>query len=130
MLANLSPEDRNNYESLVAALAAQFEPDNQSEVYRVQLKAHRRKTGESLTELAQEVRRLTWKAYPSTNAEIREQFASECFIDALNDAELEWAVFQTKPSSLSGAVKAALEYEAFQTGRKRRHGTANLSLLR
>ena len=124
VLADLSPEDRNNYESLVAALAARFEPDNQSEVYRAQLKARRRKTGESLTELAQEVRRLTWKAYPSTNAEIREQLASECFIDALNDAELEWAVFQTKPSSLSGAVKAALEYEAFQTGRKRRHGTA------
>lgn len=89
----------------MTTLAARFEPENQSEVYRAQLKARRRKRGEALTELAQD---------------IREQLSCECFVDALDDPDLEWAVFQTKPGMLSNAIKAALEYEAFQTGRKRR----------
>ena len=33
---------------------------------------------------------------------------------------MEWSIFQSKPSSAEDAVRSALEYEAFQQGRKRR----------
>ena len=48
--------------------------------------------------------------------------SKDCFIDALNDHNLEWAVLQGKPHSVEDALKLALEYEAFQKGRRGRYG--------
>ena len=40
----------------------------------------------------------------------------------MNDHDLEWAVLQGKPRSVEDALKLALEYEAFQKGRRGRYG--------
>ena len=42
-----------------------------------------------------------------------------CFIDAINDLELEWFVYQGKPKTIDEAMQLALEFEAFQVGQKR-----------
>ena len=122
ILTDLEPEYRRDYGRLVSALLARFEPDNQSEVFRAQLKGKRRRGQEALTELAQDVRTLARKAYPHASMTIRETIARDCFIDALNDAELEWSVYREKPTSLTDALTTALEHEAFKTGRLRRTG--------
>ena len=57
--------------------------------------------------------------YPNASLELREQLALDCFIDALNDRELEWSVYQGKPKTLDQAVQLALEYEAFQKGKQK-----------
>ena len=125
ILTDLEPEHRRDYGRLVSALTARFEPDNQSEVFRAQLKGKRRRGQEALAELAQDVRTLTRKAYPSADLTIRETIARDCFIDALNDAELEWSVYREKPASLTDALTTALEHEAFKTGRLKRTAGAN-----
>ena len=53
---------------------------------------------------------------------MQEQLSKDCFIDALNEYDLEWAVLQGKPHSVEDAMKLALEYEAFQRGRCGRYG--------
>ncbi|KAL3881924.1 hypothetical protein ACJMK2_028310 [Sinanodonta woodiana] len=118
VLSDLSHEQRRNYHDLVTALASRFEPDNQSELYRLEMKHRQRKRGESLNELAQEVKRLTNKAYPAAPVVVREQLARDCFLDALNDPEMEWAVHQGKPKSMDDAAHLALEFESFRSGRK------------
>lgn len=45
---------------------------------------------------------------------MRDQLARDCFIDSLNDQEIEWAVHQ------DDAVRLALEFEVFQNGRRQR----------
>lgn len=82
----------------------------------------RRKGGGALPELAQDIRKLVRHAYPSATIEVREQLSKDCFVDSLNEHDLEWSVLQGKPKSIEDALRLALEYEAFQKGRRGRQG--------
>jgi hypothetical protein len=120
VLGDLRPENRRNFSHLVAALNTRFQPDNQAELYRAQMKNRLRKRSEPLSELGHDIKRLVRLAYPAAPLEVREHLARDCFIDSLNNSEMEWAVFQGKPASVDEAMRLAVEFEAFQTGRKRR----------
>ena len=120
ILSDLGPEERGDYNKLLRALVGRFEPDNQSEVFRSQLKGRQRRKGESLTELCQEIKRLARKAYPTAHRDMRDRLAMDSFVDSLGDAELEWSVYHVEPQNIDDAVKAAVKFEAFQKGRQRR----------
>jgi hypothetical protein len=120
VLSDMRPESRKSYGDLVEALKNRFQPDNQAELYRAQMKNRLRKRAESLSELSHDVKRLVRFAYPAAAEEVREHLARDCFIDSLNNSDMEWAVFQGKPASVDAAMKLAVEFEAFQAGRKRR----------
>ena len=120
ILSDLSALERSDFDKLVTALIGRFEPENQSEVFRAQLKGRQRKRGEALTELCQEIKRLVRKAYPLAPRAIREALAKDSFIDSLGDAELEWSVYHASPRNINAAVEAAVKFEAFQAGRQRR----------
>ena len=94
VLSDIDVNDRRNYDKLVAELLTRFEPENQSEVYRAQLKGRLRKRSELLTELTQDVRKLARKAYPTVPVSARDELAADAFIDALNDVEMEWFIRQ------------------------------------
>ena len=40
-------------------------------------------------------------------------------IDSLNDADVEWAIFQAKAKNIDNEIQVALEYEAFQNNRRK-----------
>lgn len=119
VLSDLRPEQRKDYNQLVSALTARFEPTNQTELYRAQIKSRLRKKSESVQELATDIKRLVRRAYSQATNELRDQISRDCFIDSLNEHELEWFVYQGKPKTVDEAMQLALEYEAFQAGRKR-----------
>jgi hypothetical protein len=116
VLSDMRSESRKSYRDLVATWNNRFQPDNQAELYRAQMKNRLRKRAEPLSELSHDVKRLVRFAYPA--AEVREHLARDCFIDSLNNSDMEWAVFQGKPASVDAAMKLAVEFEAFQAGRK------------
>lgn len=89
-------------------------------MYRAQMENKLRGKNEPIPELDQDVKRLVRLAYSSVPTEVREQLARDCFVDSLNEAELEWAIFQGKAKNIDNAVQIALEYEAFQNGRRKR----------
>jgi hypothetical protein len=120
VLSDLRPEHRRSFLHLVASLNTRFQPDNQAEMYRAQMKNRLRKRAEPLSELSHDVKRLVRLAYPAAPMEVREHLARDCFIDSLNNSDMEWAVFQGKAASVDEAMRLALEFEAFQAGRKRR----------
>ncbi len=122
VLTDLDVSQRRDYEVLVTALAARFEPANTAEIYRAKLKGRMRGKSETLSELAHHIRHLTRKAYPSVDLHVREHLALESFIESLNDGEMEWFIFQSKPKGIDQAVETALEFEAFRQGRRRRMG--------
>ena len=64
VLGTLPIERRRDYRELVRALGRRFNPENQSELYRVQLRNRGRKVNESLPELGQQIRTLVAQAYP------------------------------------------------------------------
>ena len=49
ILSDLGPKERGDYNKLLRALVGRFEPDNQSEVFRSQLKGRQRRKGETKT---------------------------------------------------------------------------------
>ena len=124
LLSDLTPEIRQNYDQLVTTLTERFEPQNQCEIYKAQLKQRIRKRDEGLPELAQDIKRLTRMAYPSAFLDLRDTLSKDSFIEALNDAEMELFICQKEPSTIDDAVRLALKYEAFTQGRRKRLASA------
>lgn len=120
VLSDVPPIYRKDFNYLVHTLSQKFEPKNQSELYRAQIKKRLRRRGEPFSYLAHEIKKLIRYAYPDTSLDVRERLARDCFIDSLNDQEIEWAVHQGRPRFVDHTVNLALEFEAFQNIRKQR----------
>ena len=123
---NLSGKS-HNYEELVLALKERFAPPNQTELYRVQLRERRQRAAETLSELAQDIRRLTNLAYPTAPSDVRETLAKEQFVDSLVSSDMRLRIKQAQPSNLNDAVRHAVELEAFNRAeRKHQEGQGYL----
>ena len=118
VLSYLRQEQRTNFNQLISALTARFEPTNQTELYHTQIKGPLRKKSESVQELETDIKQLVRRTYPKATNDLKDQIARDCFIDSINDHELEWFVYQGKPKTVDEAMQLALEFEAFQVGRK------------
>ncbi len=94
VLENMDGRDRMEFYCLASAMKQQFDPENQEEMFRAELKGRVRKSKESIAELAQEIRRL--------------------------DPEMCWKIFQSCMLILDDAVRTALELEAFQKAESQR----------
>ena len=114
VLGDLDSTERTNYGKLVSALTARFDPENQDQLYKAQLKSRIRGREETLPELAQDIRRLVRCAHPGLPGDLRDGLAKDYFLDALNNRDLQWSVFQGQPKSLQDALKVAIEFETFQ----------------
>ena len=122
LLGDMSSELRQNYQFLSETLCARFGSEGQTELFRTQLKSRQRKSGESLPELAQSIRRLVSRAYPEATTGLREILSKDCFIDALLDSDRRLRLKQSRPTSLDEAVKLAIELEAFQLAEDEKFG--------
>jgi len=79
--------------------------------YQIELRCRRRKRGESIRELAQDIRRLLALAYPGEQSRIFEHLARDAFLTALDDVNLELNVREKNPVSLDAAVQIAQRLE-------------------
>ena len=120
VLSDLQPYERIHYPTLVRALMNRFEPINQNQLYKAQLRSRCRKSGESIPELTQDISRLVRNACGELSSVHRDSIAKDAFIESLNSRDLELAVFQGRPKNLQDAVNIALEYEAFQVTRQKK----------
>ena len=120
LLGDLSPDMRQNYMVLVETLRVRFGSEGQNELYRAQLKSRQRRPNETLPELAQGIRRLIVRGYPTASAAVREVLALDNFIDALLDSDTRLRLKQNKPANLDECVRMAIELEAFQKAESER----------
>jgi len=109
VIGDLSIDGTVSYDVLVEKLGRQFGPGGQAEVYLTELRARRRKNGESVRELGQAIRRLTALAYPEVPVELRDRLGKSHFLDAITSNDQRIRVFQAKTSNLDDAVKIVLE---------------------
>ena len=121
VLGDLDKTRHTSYTDLVAALDSRFGTSNRTEMFRVSLRSRTRKPEETLPELAQAIRRLTRQAYPDATVSLRKSIAKDQFIEALADPELRWKVHQAKAVTLTKALDAAVEVEAFFSAEKQRN---------
>jgi len=108
----------NSLERLLAVLESRCGGERQAEKHRAELQIRRRKTGESLSDLHQDIRRLTVLAYPKLSTDAREEIGSDHFTNALGDPDLASKV-ERSPKSLDEAHCVALRLEAWAKSVKR-----------
>lgn len=109
-----------SFKQLVARLRSRFGSLDMEEKYQTELQCRRRKTDETLRELAQDIRRLMMLAYPGDRSDMAERLAREHFVCALDDPELEFKVREKEPQTLDAALKVAQRLEVFRNAVKQR----------
>ena len=117
---NLTQEQTTTYEDLCQVLDGRFGDQHLSEVYKSELRSRRRRNGESLPALAQDISKLVQRAYPDVGRPGVDELAIEKFREALPDHEQRVAVYQSKARTLDQAVKAAIDMESWQISEARR----------
>ena len=112
VLWDSDPKDIRTVERLEALLRRRFSGSTQSDKRRMELRIRRRRSGESLTGLHQDIWRLTVLAHPTFPSEARDVMACDYFIDTLNDPEMALKVREPAPKSLDEVLHLVLRLEA------------------
>ena len=103
--------DKLTYDELVEKLQARFGGKDIAERFQTELRYRRRQKGETIRELAQDIRRLMSLAYPREKSKLADQIARDAFLIALDDAEFEVKIREREPPDLDTAEKIAQRCE-------------------
>lgn len=105
---------RMTYEDVVSKLRSRFGSAAHNERYAARLRMLKRRDGQDLQDLHNEVCKLMALAYPGTaQTKLNDVFARDAFIAALNDRELEIKVRDRDPWDLESAFQAATKVEGY-----------------
>jgi len=102
------------YDQLAQKLKQRFGNEGQEERYRAELRTRKRKPGENLQLLHQDIRRLMSLGYPGETSRLSELIAKDSFLSALNDPPLELKCREHEPKDLDSALKVAMRFEQYQ----------------
>ena len=98
---------------LTQLLKNRFGTQGQTERYRLELKARKRRKNESLQSLYNDICRLMVLAYPGESGTLCSLTARDAFLEAL-DAQLRLKILErdTEPATLEDALRVATRLEA------------------
>ena len=99
------------YAELIAALRQRYGSEHQREVYKLELANRRRRSGETLSDLMQDVRKLMALGYSVEQSPIWESVAVNAFLTALNDPALALEIRKRRPTTMDAAYRDALLLE-------------------
>ena len=125
----LPEEQQNHYAQLCHALDLRFGSERLSAVHKATLLGRKRKTGETMAELGQDVRRLVNNAYPNFPLQAKEEISIERFLDALDCAEIRLAIHQQHPKTLDDAIEHGLQLEAWRQADNQKHGKVQIRVV-
>ncbi|KAK3583164.1 hypothetical protein CHS0354_025678 [Potamilus streckersoni] len=94
-----------------------------AEIFRSKLKSRYREKGETLPELAQNIRKLTRLAFPSASNDVIEILAIEQFTEAINASDIRLRLREHGPKTMSEIETLAAKLEAHRIADRQRNGT-------
>ena len=113
VLWDSDPSSVNTLSKLVQLLKARFEGSRQADKHRMEFRLRRRKSGETLTELHRDIRRLMALAHLSLTETARKEIACDYFVDALDNPDFALKVRERAPATLDDTLRIALQLEAW-----------------
>lgn len=125
LLSELSLQDRKDYDKIVNVLTVRFGSVNRAEVFRSELQSRTKRKDETLPELAQSVKKLTRKAYPSASSNVVETLALDYFIDAIPFRDIRIRLREVCPKTLAEAEKIAVRLDAVHISDRNRNNDKN-----
>ena len=105
-------EEQSTADEVIRLLRGRFGGQDQRERYRAELKTVKRRKGDSLQAVFQEIRRLMALAYPGQRGEMWETIAKDSFLAALGDDDLRLRVLERDIPTLEETLKFACRMEA------------------
>jgi len=106
--------DVNSTEAdIIKLLRNRFGNDNQVERFRAELRMRRRKPGESVQSVYQDIRRLLALGFPGQSGELCEIIGRDAFLEALGDQALRIRVLDQQPKTLDAALSIVSRMEAY-----------------
>jgi hypothetical protein len=79
----------------------------------VELKMHRKRDGERLADVCQDIRRLMALGYPGETAKVVESLDRDAFLDDQDDAALCIRILDARPTNLDDALSIACRMKAY-----------------
>jgi len=101
---------------LVKLLRNQFRNESQAERFPAELRARRRRPGESIQSLYIDICRLMALPYPGPPSDLSKIVARDAFLEALNEKSLRVRILEREPTTLDAALNIAFRLEAFDKG--------------
>ena len=101
---------------IVKLLRNRFGNLNQMERYRAELRTRRRRPGESIQSVYQDIRRLLALGFPNQAGELYETIGRDAFLEALGDSSLRIRVLDQQPTTLDDVLSIVSRMEAYSGG--------------
>jgi hypothetical protein len=126
ILTELNEVQRTDYKSLVDLLNRRFGSLGRAELFRAQLKNRIKGNNESISELAQSIKKLTRLAYPTTDQSMLNILSVDQFIDALPDPGLRLRLREANPRDINEAEILAIRLETHRMADAQRSSSLQL----
>lgn len=88
LLAELGETEKISYSTLVTKLIERYGSLNQTEVFEAKLRNRRQEPNDPISELAQNIKKISQLAYQNVPSEVMASIAIYHFTDALSDPDL------------------------------------------
>ena len=121
LLTELDQEENIDFNALVDALERRFGSAHRAEVFRASLVTRSRNKDESMPKLAQEIKKLTRKAYPNATQELLNVLSLDHFIDAIDNEAIRLRLREVCPRDINEAENIGVRLEAHMIADKNRH---------
>ncbi|CAC5405108.1 unnamed protein product [Mytilus coruscus] len=112
LINELNEHDRRNFDAIVNALKNRCCSIHKAEVFISELQTRVKGRTESIPELAQSIKKLTRKAYPSANLDVTETLALDYFIDAIPFKDIGIRLREVSPKTVAEAENIAARLDA------------------
>ena len=111
ILANLTPRKRQDYGTLVNALAGRFGSTHRTELSTVRFKSRTKQRDQSFPALTEDIERLSRLAYPDAPSNLQDGLARDQFVDAVTDDDMRPRFKQESPATPQKTLEVVLELE-------------------
>ena len=111
----LTDDNRDTFDNAIVALKERFEPSSKRELYLAEFSTRKRRPNEHWADYAEDLRRLSSKAYPDLEDKATEQLALTQFLANILEPQISFAVKQKSPQTLDDAVRTTMELETYFT---------------
>ena len=105
--------DTSTEDDVVTLLKNRFGSEHQTERYRLELQGRRRKPGETIQSVYNDVRRLLALSFPGETGQLCELLGLDYFLNALADPALRVRVLDQRPKNLDEALVIVSRMEAY-----------------
>ena len=112
LVQTLPEAEYSDFAKLSARLSEHYNPTRRATVASAELDRRIQRSGESFSDFAADVLRLTRLAYPTWPEDAVQTTACKCFLAGLSDTEVRRTVLIQAPATLPDAIAAAAHVEA------------------